>query len=179
MFSPEFQISINTAPAQYYRVQSQIELWLQHLKKLGLDGNAVALEIAENHLSGSRGAVCDKLLSFHSQNVDIHLDDFGAGYSSLSNLKRLEVDIIKLDQQFVQQLVDDNNSQVLCETLISMAHKLNMQVIAKGVENKQQLTILQQYDCDFIQGYWLSPALSATELQRWLQHYNRDKNSQN
>jgi len=172
VFCPDFQISINTTPAQYYRVQSQIDLWLQYLNKLGLDANAVALEIAEDHLAGSKGAVCDKLLSFHSQNADIHLDDFGAGYSSLSNLKRLEVDVIKLDQQLIKQLHEDKNSQILCETLITMSHKLGMKVIAKGVESKQQLAILREYNCDFVQGYWLSPALSAHEFKLWLSTRN-------
>lgn len=168
---PLFQISINTAPIQFSHPSSLVDKWLDIMQKNNLDSDAIALEISESSLVSAQASVCEKLLSLHSQQVEIHLDDFGSGYSSLHNLKQREIDIIKLDEQFISHLQHDKDSQILCETLIKLAHKLNMGVIGKNVETEQQKNILQQLQCDYIQGHVLSQPLTAPQLSSWLKCY--------
>jgi EAL domain-containing protein (putative c-di-GMP-specific phosphodiesterase class I) len=98
--------------------------------------------------------------------IKIAIDDFGTGYSSLSYLSKLPVDVIKIDQSFIQSL--SNSTDPIIDAIISMSHALNLEVIAEGVENSVQLGYLQQRDCDIIQGYYYSKAIKLENLEALL-----------
>jgi len=97
--------------------------------------------------------------------VRVSIDDFGTGFSSLSYLKNFPVDTLKIDQSFVNELRNNPNDETIVKAIISMAHNLNLNVVAEGIETKEQLVFLQQHFCDEGQGYFLSKPLTASQLQ--------------
>lgn len=98
--------------------------------------------------------------------VGISLDDFGTGYSSLSLLKKLSADELKIDRGFVNGLPDDQDDKSICLSLIAVAHNLGIYVVAEGVEEVEQVNLLSELGCDYLQGYYFSPAVSPYELEQ-------------
>jgi EAL domain-containing protein (putative c-di-GMP-specific phosphodiesterase class I) len=101
--------------------------------------------------------------------VHIALDDFGAGHSSLAFLARLPLDQIKIDRSFVTDLVTNSGNDVIVRSIISLGHQLGLEVVGEGVETDEVETRLEEYGCDFVQGFRLTPALPADELEHWLE----------
>ncbi len=162
----EIQISVNTSPVQYHDRGNKLNQWLSYLLALGLDGNAIVAEITEGVLMGSNSEITDKLRGFRQDHIQISLDDFGTGYSSLSYLRKFEIDYIKIDQSFVRNLKSNSKDLSLCEAIIAMAHKLDLKVIAEGIETHAQNELLLAAGCDFGQGYFFSKPVAATEFER-------------
>jgi EAL domain-containing protein (putative c-di-GMP-specific phosphodiesterase class I) len=98
----------------------------------------------------------------------VAIDDFGTGYSSLSYLNKFDIDYIKIDRTFVNNLERDDNSHALCEAIIVMAHKLGLKVIAEGVETGAQRDILQMAGCNYAQGFFYARPLPAAEFEKFL-----------
>jgi EAL domain-containing protein (putative c-di-GMP-specific phosphodiesterase class I) len=111
--------------------------------------------------------------------VTISIDDFGTGYSSLSYLKDFSIHALKIDQSFVQDLANKNHQTAITTAIISLAHGLNLSVVAEGVETQEQLNALRILQCEIMQGYFFSHPLSAEEATRMLTAYqpHRLKNS--
>jgi EAL domain-containing protein (putative c-di-GMP-specific phosphodiesterase class I) len=112
--------------------------------------------------------VMKQLLAFQQAGIKISLDDFGTGYSSLSYLRKFDLDFLKIDKSFVYNLENDAANVALCEAIIVMAHKLNLKVIAEGVETQQQYDMLRRAGCDYGQGYLLGMPLPAREFEELL-----------
>jgi EAL domain-containing protein (putative c-di-GMP-specific phosphodiesterase class I) len=96
--------------------------------------------------------------------IRISLDDFGTGYSSLSYLKRFPIDTLKIDQSFVQEITSDRNSATIVDSIIAMAHRMHLTVIAEGVETESQLAMLRAQGCDLVQGYYFYKPMPLEEL---------------
>ena len=130
------------------------------LRETCLPPEAVRLEITENLLMDDFD-VAGKLLQNLQQDLStpIAIDDFGTGYSSLSYLRRLPLDTLKIDRSFVHDIPADQNDMEITAAIIAMAHALNKEVVAEGVENEQQLDFLRQHGCDFGQGYFFGRPL--------------------
>ena len=96
------------------------------------------------------------------------IDDFGAGHSSLSHLKRLPVDAVKIDRSFISNVTTSPDDAAIATAVVAMAHSLRLIVIAKGVESAAQLEFLHSIDCDEVQGYLISPPLPTDGLERWV-----------
>jgi EAL domain-containing protein (putative c-di-GMP-specific phosphodiesterase class I) len=109
------------------------------------------------------------LSELRSMGLRSAMNDFGTGYSSLSYLKRLPIDILKMDRTFVRGLDADKTDEAIAKAIITMAHELKLQVVAEGVEREPQLDLLRAYDCDSIQGYLIDRPMPADEFtRRWL-----------
>jgi diguanylate cyclase (GGDEF)-like protein len=152
LYDSEFTITINVSPVQFKKDSLWFDDFVKKLLKANLGDHAIAIEITENTLMENNQWILDKFIELNSIGVEIAIDDFGVGYSSLSYLQKLAVDIIKIDRSFVMQLEKDIASNTLCRTMIEMANNLNMKVVAEGVENVAQLNRLTQYGCLYGQG---------------------------
>lgn len=107
----------------------------------------------------------------------LSIDDFGTGYSSLSYLQRLPVDVLKVDQSFVREIEHNQNSKAIAKAIISMAHSLNLRVVAEGVETKAQLEFFKDNNCELIQGYYFSKPLSKDEARMFLHQHSSAVNN--
>lgn len=107
----------------------------------------------------------EKLLTFRDAGIGISIDDFGTGYSSLAYLKRFDIDYLKIDRSFVQNLGSDGDNQALCEAMVMLAHKLGLKVIAEGVETTEQRDFLIAVGCDFAQGFLYSQPVPPEQFE--------------
>jgi EAL domain-containing protein (putative c-di-GMP-specific phosphodiesterase class I) len=108
------------------------------------------------------------LRALRALGVEVSLDDFGTGYSSLSYLRRLPVDVVKIDRSFVPDVSAPAEDVSITRAIITMAHQLQMKVLAEGVESEGQAALLAANQCDQIQGYWFSAALPAPAVETML-----------
>lgn len=168
-FSPDFVLSVNVSPVQLLSAELDCSAWLENIKELEIPPNALIMEITERMLLESDKASDEKITELQAAGIELALDDFGTGYSSLSYLKRFSIDYIKIDRSFVCNLHRDSEDVALCQAIIVMAHQLDIQVVAEGVETQEQHNILLEAGCDFGQGYWYCKPVTAAELTQRLQ----------
>jgi len=167
-YDVNFQISLNKSPIQFLSGQNHNH-WLAFLEEQGVPGQAIVIEITEGLLLESNSNIIDQILQFHHAGIQVALDDFGTGYSALSYLKKFDIDYLKIDQMFTRNLTSESDDLVLSEAIIVMAHKLGLKVIAEGVETEQQLQLLVEAGCDYIQGYLFSKPVPAMEFEQLLE----------
>lgn len=148
-------VAVNLS-ARQFSSGNLVEVVKAALAESGLPPQALDLEITESiTIQDSHGAL-DTLRQLKALGVLISMDDFGTGYSSLSYLKRFPIDVLKIDQSFVRDIITDPNDAVIVETIIAMAQTLGMRVIAEGVETIEQLEFLRDKGCEVVQGYLIS-----------------------
>lgn len=140
---------------------------LDKLREQALFPN-ITVEITESLLLQESNDTVSQLRALRDAGVEIAIDDFGTGYSSLSYLRKFPVDILKIDRSFIHEIEKDLESRALVRAIISMAHGLNIDVVAEGVETAGQFQILRDMKCRYVQGYYFSPALSLPEFKRYL-----------
>ncbi|HEU4852650.1 MAG TPA: EAL domain-containing protein [Telluria sp.] len=167
MLGYPFQISINKSPVQFQHHASRMD-WVAYLRQLELPPGCISVEITEGLLLNLSEKVLAKLAQLHAGGVEVAIDDFGTGYSSMSYLKRLDIDYLKIDQSFVAEMLHDSTSQTITETIIVMAHKLGLKVIAEGVERREQRDWLAERGCDYAQGYLFGLPVEAAEFEKGL-----------
>ena len=163
---PAFQISVNKSPVQFLNDGAITQGWLELMRDMTHPPDGIVIEITEGLLLHGAPIVADKLVKFRNMAMKIAIDDFGTGYSSLSYLKKFDIDYLKIDQAFVRNLALRAEDLAICEAIIVMAHKLGIQVIAEGVETREQRDLLLASGCDYGQGYYFSRPLSAAEFER-------------
>jgi len=162
-----FQISVNRSPVQFLSKQTSPG-WLAFLEELGLPGNSITVEITEGLLLNASTLVAETLLQYRDAGIQVALDDFGTGYSSMAYLKRFDIDYLKIDQSFVKDIDTNAGSRAIAESIIVMAHRLGLKVIAEGIETDEQHNILQAAGCDYGQGFLFSKAVPPDEFERLL-----------
>jgi diguanylate cyclase (GGDEF)-like protein/PAS domain S-box-containing protein len=168
---PDFQVSLNQSPLEFQRERGGYEGWLKHLQQLGVPGQAIVVEITEGLLLDASALVTDKLLQLRDAGIQVALDDFGTGYSSLSYLKKFDIDYLKIDRSFTRNLAPDSSDMALSDAIIVMAHKLDLSVIAEGVETPEQRDLLAAAGCDYGQGYLFARPLPAAEFDALLKSH--------
>jgi diguanylate cyclase (GGDEF)-like protein/PAS domain S-box-containing protein len=166
IIASNFQISINKSPVQFKSEDAHLYDWFDYLTQHGLSGEAVVVEITEGLLMDSGVIVASKLFAMSDVGMQIALDDFGTGYSSLAYIKKYDVDYLKIDQTFVRNLTAESDDSAICESVIAMAHKLGIKVIAEGIETKEQFDLLTQWGCDYGQGYYFCKPIPADQFER-------------
>jgi len=130
------------------------------------------LELTENSLVEIITKGQKKFDLLQGLGVKLSIDDFGTGYSSLSYLQEFQVDVVKIDKSFIGKMMENNESKAIVRAIISMAHDLNLRVVAEGVENSAQLNVLRSLNCDEIQGYIYSPALPVEDFESFVKIFN-------
>jgi diguanylate cyclase (GGDEF)-like protein/PAS domain S-box-containing protein len=136
------------------------------LKNSSLEGECLRLEITENAIMENTEAATQSIRSLQTLGVEVQLDDFGTGYSSLTHLLKLPVNALKIDRSFVHQIGLRNGNAEIIQTVIGLAHDLNMKAFAEGIETENQLDVLRAMQCDFGQGFLFSIPLRAEEAEK-------------
>ncbi|MFA6809176.1 MAG: EAL domain-containing protein, partial [Eubacteriales bacterium] len=133
---------------------------------VGVNPAFIEIEITETVMMEAFGSNMKKLQELKKIGIDIHLDDFGSGYSSLNYLQNLPIDYVKIDKTFVDTLENSTANGKITETIVELAHNLGLKVIAEGVEKKEQMDLLAKYNCDIIQGFYLGRPMSQEDMEK-------------
>ena len=161
-FAP-VQIAVNISARQFHD-QDLAQTVIRILEETGLSPRYLELELTESSIMQDAEFAAEMLSRLKSMGINISIDDFGTGFSSLASLKRLPIDALKIDQSFVMEATSDPDDAALVMAIITLAHNLRLKVIAEGVETEDQLRFLQLLRCDEIQGYFFSKPLPADKL---------------
>jgi len=162
-----FQIGVNKSPIQFLAHNDDAD-WLQYLKRTNVPGSSISIEITEGLLLHASSTVTNKLLEYRDAGIQVAIDDFGTGYSSMAYLKKFDIDYLKIDQSFVSEIATDPGSRTIAESIIVMAHKLGLKVIAEGIETPEQLALLVAAGCDYGQGFLFAGAMVPAEFETLL-----------
>ena len=164
------KLSLNVSAKQLEDVD-YIEYLRKKLEIIGLFPSDLEIEITEGLLMKNNIHVISTLEAIKKLGISISVDDFGTGYSSLSYLKRLPIDKLKIDRSFVKDLPHDKDDVAIVKTIIALANNLSLDIIAEGVENKEQRDFLLDEGCPNIQGYFYSKPLRVDECREFLLRY--------
>ncbi len=175
---PPLKLSVNLSARQFYQ-PNLLDKIQEILKDTGLESQWLELEVTESILADLDDAVAI-LEEIRSLGVHISIDDFGTGYSSFSYIKHLPVDTLKIDASFIKDIHQNKESQAIVKAILSIARTLGLNVIAEGVENQEQLTVLNEDGCTQGQGFLFSQPLSIQDFEQYLnefknQRINKDK----
>ena len=160
-------ISVNISSVQFNQ-PDLIDSIKNTLASTGLTPEQLELEVTETALMQDAESAIAILLELKALGIRIAIDDFGTGYSSLSYLKQLPIDTLKIDNCFVRGATKDLKNQAILQSTIELAHRLDLMVVAEGIENPEEQTLLAQYDCDFLQGYWVGRPMSYADIEKTL-----------
>jgi len=158
-----YSISVNISVVQLMQADF-VDNVLNTLEQTGLEPELLEIELTESKLLEIVESNMKKLLELRERGVQISIDDFGKGFSSLSYLKQLPIDSLKIDKSFVDDIPDNDNSMI--ETIIHIGHRRDLIVVAEGVEKKEQIEVLAQYKCDKVQGYYFSKPIPENEVRK-------------
>jgi EAL domain-containing protein (putative c-di-GMP-specific phosphodiesterase class I) len=157
-------IAVNVS-AHQFRQPDFVEQVLTVLKNTGANPQQLKLELTESLLASNVDDVIEKMFALKAKGVGFSLDDFGTGFSSLSYLKRLPLDQLKIDQSFVRDVLSDPNDAAIAKTIIALAQSLGLGVIAEGVEISAQRDFLSSAGCHAYQGYFFSRPLPLSDFE--------------
>lgn len=165
-------IAMNVSPIQM--IQKGFVSIVQNLmEKYQIKPGKIAIEITETSMINSLQVMSDKLKSLQKLGIDIHLDDFGMGYSSLLYLKDLPINMIKIDKSFIDHITTDKYSKAIANMVVTLSKHIGVDVIAEGVETKAQVDQLKKIGVNIIQGYYISKAIPFKEVLDLLAKYNK------
>jgi diguanylate cyclase (GGDEF)-like protein/PAS domain S-box-containing protein len=168
---PPLQLSVNLSPRQFEHPDLIVDVQ-QALGDAGVEPSSLKLEITEGIVMRDTESSILTLRKFKNLGIRIAIDDFGTGYSSLSHLRRLPLDVLKIDRSFIQGIGGNDEDNAIVQAIISMAKALGLAVTAEGVETPEQLALLQAWSCDRAQGYLFSRPLNARALTNLLRAPN-------
>jgi diguanylate cyclase (GGDEF)-like protein/PAS domain S-box-containing protein len=160
-------ISVNVSPRQF-EDKRLVQRVATALADSELDPASLELEVTEGLIMRDLAQAVGKMRELKAMGVALSIDDFGTGYSSLSALKSFPISSLKIDKSFIRDLADNPDDQAIAMAVISLGHKLNLRVIAEGVETEQQRRFLHENDCDEMQGYLFSRPLPPDEVAAML-----------
>jgi EAL domain-containing protein (putative c-di-GMP-specific phosphodiesterase class I) len=165
---PALTMAVNVSAVRF-QGEDFLEGILAVLAQTGLDPNSLELEVTESLLMKRPERTASTLHALRKKGVRIAIDDFGTGYSSLSYLHKLPLDVLKIDQSFIQKITTNPNQIGIVSAVIYMAKSLKLKVIAEGVETAEELAFLQAQDCDEAQGYYFSRPVPPEQFAKLLQ----------
>ena len=160
-------ISVNLSPVQFLKkdLVSQID---NHLRSISFEATNLHLEITESILMENPETAAQMLKDLKSRNIKLYLDDFGTGFSSLSYIHNFPFDTLKIDRSFVTKVEEGLEHIGMVKTIVAVAKNFHMDIIAEGVETKEQLDILEELGCNNIQGFYFSKPVTVEEAEKML-----------
>jgi len=169
---PSIRIAVNVSPVQFRSKNFQAEVALA-LSDSGIDPACVELEVTESTVMNHVEDAVNTLTNLKKLGVKIALDDFGTGYSSLSYLSYLPIDKLKVDQSFVQNIDTNARSLAIAETVIALGKKLNVEVVAEGIESEKALRLLSERECGLGQGFLIGEPMPSENFIEWYHGQHR------
>lgn len=165
---PDFQIAVNLSGRQFQGGQL-VSFIRGLLSEIGMSAKNLELEITESILMENTDLAITTLNDLSEMGMTLAMDDFGTGYSSLSYLKRFPLNVLKIDRSFVRDVNDDTDDAAIVDAIIAMSHRLELSVIAEGVETVEQLDFLRAHDCERVQGYYYSKPLDFESFSHYIE----------
>lgn len=161
-----FDLALNISPRSLHskEVQAFAEALLTTTR---IPPSAITLELTETAVMLDPAGAVARLEQLHAFGFRLSIDDFGTGYSSLSLLRRLPLDEIKIDKSFIESMTADSQDRVIVGSTIELAHNLGLEVVAEGVENHAQMEVLEELECDLVQGFLISKPIDGQEIADW------------
>jgi diguanylate cyclase (GGDEF)-like protein/PAS domain S-box-containing protein len=172
----DVQVSVNVSGRQFVNNDLHQQV-MQSIADSGIDGALLELELTESLLMENTELNIGTLVDLKRHGVELSIDDFGTGFSSLASLHRFPIDKVKVDIAFVRQILGPLSDPTIAQTIIQMAHGLKMKVVAEGVETDEQFQYLRHHGCDQIQGFLFSPALALEDVEFLLRERARNSES--
>lgn len=164
---PDLSVAINISERSLNHLDLP-QMVFDALSETGAAASALVLEITEAALVSDQERAGLVLQHLSGAGVQLSLDDFGEGYTSLSQLSGLPLNELKIDRIFVKDVLNGPNDAAIVRSVVELGHNLNLQVVAEGVENTEVLAVLDEMGVDGAQGYLFSPPLPATEIMDWI-----------
>ncbi|PGT82346.1 EAL domain-containing protein [Bacillus sp. AFS040349] len=158
-----FSISVNVS-AQQFNKKDFVTMVKNILAETQLDPSYLELELTENLIIQNTEETLSKMSELKKLGIKISIDDFGTGYSSLGYLRNFPINTLKIDRSFINDVCHDSKNAAITNTIITLAHNLNLHVIAEGVETKDQIDFLLSSDCHLVQGFYFSPPVKADDF---------------
>ncbi len=162
---PPMSVSVNVS-ARQFKEKNLVSRVVHALSESGLEAQYLELEITESLIMQDVEQAVQTMQELANLGIQISIDDFGTGYSSLSALKTFPVARLKIDKSFINNLASSNSDKAVTSAVISLGQKLNLKVIAEGVETREQVSFLRDNNCDEIQGYFLSRPIASEAIER-------------
>jgi diguanylate cyclase (GGDEF)-like protein/PAS domain S-box-containing protein len=163
----DISMAVNLSALQF-RDKGLLKTIRDTLDRTGVDPSLLDIEITESMVMGDVNAAIATLMNLRDMGVQISMDDFGTGFSSLSYLKKFPIHCLKVDRSFIRDIPTNEDDVAITSAIISMAHSLRLKVVAEGVETAEQLEFLRVNACDELQGYYFSPPVPAMEMTKIL-----------
>ena len=160
---PVPRVAINVSAVQF-RQPGFHEAVRNVLESHSVDPELIEFELTEHSLMDGADGTRECLYALKDIGVRLAIDDFGAGYSCLSNLRRFPLDVLKIDRSFVSDLEKSMDAKVLCSAILSIAHRLSLDAVAEGIESEQQEAFLTRHDCQYGQGFYFSVPIGADQI---------------
>jgi polar amino acid transport system substrate-binding protein len=164
---PPKYMAVNLSARQFQQ-KNLLKVIEDVLAETKLDTEWLELEITESICMDNLNSTIYLLNKFNNMGVTVALDDFGTGYSSLNYLKKLPIQSLKIDKSFVDNITSDNKELAIANAITTLAHTMDLSIVAEGVETEEQLSVLKDLNCDKAQGYLFSRPLPAEEIERLL-----------
>jgi len=162
----DLTVAVNVSAAQF-NAGDVVSMLVEQINATNLPPQLFEVEITESLVMDNLAKIAQMLRTLKSMGVKIAMDDFGTGHSSLSQLQYLPVDILKIDQSFVKGMQRYDRNHAIVATIVNLARKLELKVVAEGVENDVQVQILREEGCDYFQGYYYSKPLAYAEYRQY------------
>lgn len=170
------RVAVNISPI-HISIGGFVDMVRGVIAETGIDPNLLEIEITEMSMLDYTEDLIDTIKQLRALGITISLDDFGTGYSSLNYLKKFPVDVLKIDRAFVRDIVPEKSGIAMISAMISLAHALNLQVVAEGVEEEAELNVLREHGCEYVQGYYFSKPLSVGEFTNLIVNSVTNKSS--
>jgi EAL domain-containing protein (putative c-di-GMP-specific phosphodiesterase class I) len=174
---PEMRVTVNISPVQLRDPNFAADVQ-ELLARHGIAPSSFELELTEGILVNNPTIAKRKLAALKDLGFGLSLDDFGTGFSSIGYLRQFPFDRLKLDRSFVREIGFNPTANALIQAVVSLGDAMDLAVVAEGIENPEQLTLLRLVQCEFIQGFYISPPVTADIMSEMLRGAGPDRRMQ-
>ncbi|MFC7687125.1 EAL domain-containing protein [Ureibacillus sp. GCM10028918] len=168
-FSYNLRVAVNISPLHFKELHFVARL-VEILKETKVKPEHLEIEITEMSMMDYNDDLINKIQEVKKLGITVAIDDFGTGYSSLGYLKEFPVDTLKIDRSFIVNIREGESGIAMVAAIIALAHALKLKVVAEGVETNEEMEILKQYNCEYVQGYYFSKPLNVTDITTQMQN---------